>query len=126
MWKKNLTYLSICLSVSMSSALGPVLSPVTGVLAKELHVSIQKAALPGGYPLMTTAVGGFIAQAWAPILGKRSFYIVSTLILFVSTIWTSKCTTFNSLLGARTLQGFGAGAYESIVISTIGDLYFVG
>jgi hypothetical protein len=28
-------------------------------------------------------------------------------------------------LACRTVQGFGNGAYESIVISSIGDLFFV-
>jgi MFS family permease len=124
-WKKNMTFFSICLSVSMGGALGPVLSPATGIIATQMHVSIAKAALPGGYPLMTTALGGFIAQAWAPILGKRSFYLASTAILFASSVWSAQATTFNSLLGARTFQGFGSGAYESIVISSIGDLFFV-
>jgi hypothetical protein len=118
-------FFSICLSVSMGGASGPVLSPATGVIANQMNVSIAKAALPGGYPLMTTALEGFIAQAWSPILGKRSFYLVSTAILFSSTVWTAQVTTFNSLLAARTFQVFGTGAYESIVISSIGDLFFV-
>ena len=109
----------------MGGTLGPIMSPATGVIAKQMNVSIAKAALPGGYPLMTAALGGFIAQAWAPILGKRSFYLASTAILFSSTVWSAQVTTFNSLLAARTFQGFGTGAYESIVISSIGDLFFV-
>ncbi|KAE8446563.1 hypothetical protein EG329_011895 [Mollisiaceae sp. DMI_Dod_QoI] len=126
-WKKNMTFLSICLSVSMGAALGPVLSPVTGIIAMQFHVSIGKAALPGGYPLMSCALGAFIIQAWAPILGKRSAYIASTLVLFTGTIWCAqvRAPDFNGLLAARTYQGFGVGAYESIVISTIGDLFFV-
>ena len=109
----------------MAGALGRILSPVTGVIAHEYNVTISKAALPAGYPLMTAGLGAFIAQAWAPILGKRSAYIASTIILFASTIWNSQVTSYNSLLACRTFQGFGNGAYESIVISSIGDLFFV-
>ncbi|CZR56389.1 related to transporter protein HOL1 [Phialocephala subalpina] len=126
-WKKNMTFFSICLSVSMGGALGPILSPVTGVIAKEFHVSISKAAQPGGYPLMSTALGAFVLQAWAPIVGKRSGYLISTLIIFIGTIWCAqvRAPDFSGLVAARTFQGLGVGAYESIVVSTIGDLYFV-
>jgi predicted MFS family arabinose efflux permease len=109
----------------MAGALGPILSPVTREIAHEFHVSISKAALPAGYPLLTAGCGAFLAQAWAPILGKRSAYIISTVILFVTTIWNSQVSSYSSLLACRTVQGFGNGAYESIVISSIGDLFFV-
>lgn len=111
----------------MGGSLGPIMSPVTGVIAKEFHVSISRAALPGGYPLLSAGIGAFLLQAWAPILGKRSAYIASTALLFVTTVWNSQIpsSNFNELLACRTLQGFGNGAYESIVISTIGDLFFV-
>ncbi|KAL1968077.1 hypothetical protein VTN77DRAFT_2207 [Rasamsonia byssochlamydoides] len=124
-WKKYLTFFSICLSVCMAGALGPLLAPEEADIAKEFGISISKAALPAGYPLLTAGLGAFLAQAWAPILGKRSAYIISTLILFVTTIWNGWASSFNSLLAARTVSGFGNGAYESIVISSIGDLFFV-
>ncbi|KUJ17693.1 MFS general substrate transporter [Mollisia scopiformis] len=122
-WKKNMTFLSICLSVSMGSALGPLLSPVTGVIAEEFKVSISKAAQPGGYPLMSCALGALILQAWAPIFGKRSAFLVSTMILFTSTIWSAKvkAPNFNGLIAARTFYGFGVGAYESLTIPATGD-----
>jgi MFS family permease len=120
-----MTLFSISFSLALGGALGPVLSPVTGLVAKEFHISISKAALGAGYPLMTAALGALICSVTAPIFGKRSAYLASTLILFTSTLWSGQVTSWNSLLGARTFQGFGNGAYESIVISSIGDLYFV-
>jgi predicted MFS family arabinose efflux permease len=125
MWKKNLTFFSLLLSLSMGGVLGPILSPATADVAKEFSISIADAALVGGYPLMTAGVGAFIAQAWASILGKRSAYMISTAILFASTVWSSLATDFSSLLASRILQGFGNGAYESILIASIGDLFFV-
>lgn len=125
-WKKNMTFLSICLSVSIAGALGPILSPVEGNIAEEFHVSINKAALPAGYPLLSAGIGAFLAQMWAPIMGKRSAYIISTIVLFATTIWNGYASSYSSLLACRTVSGFGNGAYDSIVISSIGDLYFVG
>lgn len=34
-------------------------------------------------------------------------------------------TTYNSLIGARVIQGVGASAYESLVMAAVGDIFFV-
>ena len=120
-----MTFWSICLSVGMAGALGPILSPVTGVIAHEFDVSISKAALPAGYPLLTAGCMAYVSQILAPMLGKRPVYILCTVILFFTTVWMTQVNSFNELLAARTVQGLGNGAYESIVISSIGDLFFV-
>lgn len=120
-----MTFASICLSVSMAGALGPILSPAEADIAHEFGISISKAALPAGYPLLTAGLGAFLAQAWAPMFGKRSAYIISTIILFSTTIWNGYATSFGSLLACRIVSGFGNGAYDSIVISSIGDLFYV-
>lgn len=109
----------------MAGALGPILAPAQANIAREFGIPISKAALPAGYPLLTSGLGAFLAQAWVPVFGKRSAYIFSTMILFATTVWNGYATSFDSLLACRIVQGFGNGAYESIVISSIGDLFFV-
>ena len=120
-----MTFWSICLSVSMGGALGPILSPVTGAIAEEFKIPIERATLAAGYPLMTAGCMAYVAHIWASTLGKRGIYIICTAILFATSIWVSQVETFDGLLAARTVQGLGNGAYESIVISSIGDLFFV-
>ncbi|KAL9108567.1 MAG: hypothetical protein Q9227_006653 [Pyrenula ochraceoflavens] len=124
-WKKEMTFWSICLSVSMGGALGTVLSPVTAEIAKEFHVSIQRASLAAGYPLMTAACMAYVSHIWASTLGKRGIYIISTAIYLATCAWIIKVQSFDGLLAARTVQGLGSGAYESVVVSSIGDLFFV-
>ncbi|EMC93683.1 hypothetical protein BAUCODRAFT_76266 [Baudoinia panamericana UAMH 10762] len=124
-WKKEMTYLAICVSTALGGALGPILSPVQGEIAHQYHVSIEESALPAGYALMTAGIMAYVSHVWARSLGKRGIYIISTAILLATSIWTTQVTTFNGLLAARTVQGLGNGAYESIAVSTIGDLFFV-
>jgi MFS family permease len=120
-----LTLFAICFSLIIGGILGPILSPVTADLAKEFNISIATAALPGGYPLLTAGIAAYLVQVSAPLVGKRSAYMISTAILVASTGWSGWATSFNSLLGSRILQGFGNGAYESIILASVGDIFFV-
>jgi MFS family permease len=120
-----MTYFSICFSVAIGGALGPLLAPVTGVIAEEFRVSIEKSSLAAGYPLLAAGCMAYVSQIWAPIFGKRSNYIFSSLIYVATCAWCTQVRTFGEFLAARTVQGLGNGAFESIVISSIGDLYFV-
>ena len=120
-----MTFWSICFSVSLAGALGPILSPVTGVIAEEFHIPIERASLAAGYPLLTTGCMAYVSQIWASSLGKRGIYIICTAILLSTCVWVTQVSSFGGLLAARSVQGLGNGAYDSIVISSIGDLFFV-
>lgn len=41
------------------------------------------------------------------------------------TIWGGYATSYDSLLGARILQGLSVAVFESVIFSIIGDLYYV-
>lgn len=47
------------------------------------------------------------------------------IVAFVGTMWGGYSQSYNSLLGARIVQGFSVSMFESVVISIVGDLYFV-
>ena len=59
---------------------------------------------------------------WVPLaskFGKRASLLVSTLLQFFVMIWLAEAKSFPSLLGARILQGFAAGAGEVTLIAAI-------
>ena len=72
-----------------------------------------------------SAVGALVSSAYCRLYGKRSVYLLSICLVFASTIWIIFGTSFHSLLGARILYGFGLGAFESLPIASIGDMFFV-
>lgn len=52
-------------------------------------------------------------------------YLISSLFGLVGTIIGSCANDYDTLLTARIVQGFSISAFESLIISMIGDLYFV-
>lgn len=66
----------------------------------------------------------FIA-AGANKYGKRFVLLFSLSCALAGTIWGGYATSYDSLLGARILQGLSVAMFESVVFSIIGDLYYV-
>lgn len=57
--------------------------------------------------------------------GKRPLFLISTLLAIIGTAVGEGATTYNTLLAARIIQGFSTSAFESLIISATGDLFFV-
>jgi len=125
LWKKNLTYFAICFNVLLGAVLSPVLSTCGAQIVEEFKISFNQFALLSGWSLLTSGCAAWLAQASARVWGKRPVYIFSTILLFVTTIWTSRVTSYGSFVAARAIEGLGNGPFESIVLSSVGDLYFV-
>ena len=57
--------------------------------------------------------------------GKRPVFIFSSIMGVIGTVLGGVSTDYHSLKTGRIISGFATSAYESIVIASIGDLYFV-
>lgn len=57
--------------------------------------------------------------------GKRPVFLVSTLFDIVGTAIGEAGISYNYLLAARIIQGFSTSAFESLIVATVGDIYFV-
>lgn len=103
-----------------------MLSTVNGVLLMEFKVPITKIERLSSYPSLACAISCIFASVFARMYGKRPVYIVSTSIFLISCVWTATIkTNYNSFFAARFVSGLGLGAYEAIVLSSVGDMYFV-
>ena len=126
MWKKDLTLFSICFSICLGAIQGPILSTVTVEIVKELKIPITKAENLSSYPNLACACACILSSVFARLIGKRPVYIFSTACLLIGNIWTAaQGDNYDSFFGARFIFGIGLGAYEAIVLSSIGDMYFV-
>ncbi|RPA91821.1 MFS general substrate transporter [Choiromyces venosus 120613-1] len=125
LWKKDLTLFVLCLTAGVAAALGPIVAPISKMLVDEFKTTYKVTAEFAGWQFWPAGIAGLFGSAVGRIWGKRPVYIVSTLLLFIGAIWNSLAQNTDSFLGARVLQGFGLGAFETIVPSTVGDLYFV-
>ena len=65
---------------------------------------------------------------WIPlirVIGKRPVYLLCMILLMAMNVWSYKATSFNSLLAARILSGFAAGAGDAPTPAAAADLFFV-
>jgi MFS family permease len=46
-------------------------------------------------------------------------------LALAGTVWGGCANSYNSLLGARILQGLSVATFESVIFSVVGDLYYV-
>ena len=87
------------------------------------RVPFAKIPALTGYNLLGTGLGAWILSASARVYGKRHAYILGILFVFAGSIWGAKADSYNSLLGARILQGFGIAPFEMLVPTSIADMY---
>jgi MFS family permease len=97
---------------------GPATSLVYFV--QEFRVGYPEIAPLISYVVLMIGLGSLIWIPTASVFGKRIVLIVSNFIFLVGCIWCIYATSLNSLLGARILAGFGAGAVQAIGPAVIG------
>ncbi|POR33565.1 Putative mfs transporter protein [Tolypocladium paradoxum] len=124
---KKLTLFCVILfgGIVTADVYSAMLNPVLGDIAAELDRSINDTAVLSSYQLLTAGAAGFIVAACSKKWGKRPVFFFSSLLGTIGSIIGSCVLTYNGILASRIMQGIATATYESILISTIGDIYFV-
>ncbi len=122
--------LSITMIVGLGSciyaaAYGHLFDAGTVVLAETFDRPIPDIVKTSGYQLLAAGAIGPLVAACARKWGKRPVFIMSSLFGLVGSIVGSTTNSYSGLLAARLIQGLSMPAYESIVGSMVGDMYFV-
>ena len=116
----------MCLSITVGGIQDSLLSTVNGVVQTEFDVSILKVENLSSYPLLASGVACLFTSVLARLIGKRPIYLFSSAILLVTIIWSALIgTDYASFFAARFISGIGLGAFEALILSSIGDMYFV-
>jgi len=89
------------------------------------NVSFTDVSLLTGYSLCATAASGLFISAATHKYGKRMTLLFSMVFAFVGTTWGGFAQSYDSLLGARIIQGLSVSWFESVFFAIVGDLYFV-
>ncbi|KAL8640746.1 MAG: hypothetical protein Q9228_002372 [Teloschistes exilis] len=114
------------MSITVGGIQDSLLSSVNGVVQTEFQLPILKIENLSSYPLLASGIACVFASVLARVVGKRPIYVFSTTILLVTVVWSAAIgTDYDSFFAARFISGSGLGAYEALVLSSIGDLYFV-
>jgi MFS family permease len=95
------------------------------VISVELNVSIPAVVQLGGYQLLVVGATGPFVCAISRKYGKRPVFLFSGMMGIIGTIIGGCANDYHLLLVGRIVQGFATSAFESIVVTVIGDMYFV-
>ena len=115
------------LSITVGGIQDSLLSTVNGVVTKEFDLPIMKIENLSSYPLLAAGVSCVFASVLARMIGKCPIDIASTTILLITMIWSATIgDNYDSFFAARFISGLGLGSYEALVLSSIGNMYFVG
>jgi MFS family permease len=110
-------------------------------MSQRLGMPINKVVLVSGYNLLAAGCIGPFVAAFSRKYGKSEMvskhtyansdlipgpvYLVSTLFDIIGTAIGESKISYNYLLAARIVQGFSTSAFESLIIATVGDIYYV-
>ncbi|KAK1448425.1 major facilitator superfamily transporter, partial [Colletotrichum cuscutae] len=126
LWKRDLITFVLSMTAIFATALGPILAANTVTIALLFRTSFTRIALLTGYFLLGVGAAAIFFVPSARVWGKRHLFILGICILVASSAWAGSVgTSYNSLLGARIVQGIGCTPFETLVNAAVGDLYFV-
>jgi MFS family permease len=94
-------------------------------LVKEFSVDFKQVSNWSGYQFWASGIAGLCSSAIAKTYGKRPVYLLSIILCFAGVLWNVFVNSPSHFLGARFVQGLGIGAFETIIPSSIGDMFFV-
>ncbi|PGH06685.1 hypothetical protein AJ79_06469 [Helicocarpus griseus UAMH5409] len=124
--RKNVLICTLAFSSGVSSSLGPMISPGLVLASETYKVTLDVASTYlVGFLILFTGFGTFFTAAAASIWGKRPVFVISTLMLLVTCIWGYFSKSFESLCAMRAIQGLASAPLETLVTSTVSDIFFV-
>ena len=103
---------------------GPFLNASYFEMAQRIDTSLTTVVLVSGYNLLAAGCIGPFVAAFGRKYGKRPVFLVSALFDIIGTAIGESKISYNYLLAARIVQGFSTSAFESLIIATVGDIYF--
>lgn len=100
-YKKELLFATILLGSCATGSSGPVLAPGFTDIAKYFNVGLTSITLLNGSLVMALGVSSYLCSCFAGIFGNRLVYILTTILLLVSSCWAAASHSYQSLLASR-------------------------
>lgn len=95
-------------------------------IAVQYNVSYTAVTALTGVPLIVSAISGLVGSVAAKAWGRRPVYLAATLATLIGCIWSARTqSSYGSCMGARVVQGLGWGVFDTLVLTSIQDTYFV-
>lgn len=124
--KKEINLYALLTTVVICNVMKTALISVNENLVQQYSVSYTAVAALTGVPLMLSAITGLASSIAARIWGRRPVLLASMVLIFIGLVWNTRVTTsYGQFMAARIFQGFGWGAFDTLVSGSIIDTYFV-
>jgi MFS family permease len=114
--------LGSAITLSMTTMVGPGFRPMS-VYFKVSYDMLMMYMI--GTVILLTGTFTFFTSAAAAVWGKRPVFLISSFILFICCIWGYFANTFTSLSIARAVTGIASAPLETLVTSSVYDMFFV-
>ncbi|KAF9257090.1 MFS general substrate transporter [Marasmius fiardii PR-910] len=124
-WKKEACFWTLAFMASLDGALSPMVGPGYFLLSGQFGVSVDTIASSFGSILLGLGCFMLLQGALAVKFGHRIVYLGSVFLMFISCIWCAASPNLASIRASRAFQGFGMSALQSLVASTIEQIFFV-
>ncbi|THH15112.1 hypothetical protein EW146_g5311 [Bondarzewia mesenterica] len=112
-------------AASLDGALSPMTGPSYVLLSKKFDTSVDTVASSFGAILLGLGCFMFIQSSFAVKFGHRIVYLCSVSLMFIACIWCAVSPNLASIRASRVFQGFGMSALQSLVASTIEQIFFI-
>ncbi|XP_006454269.1 hypothetical protein AGABI2DRAFT_214100 [Agaricus bisporus var. bisporus H97] len=102
-----------------------MVAPGYVLLSQQFALSVDDVASAFGSILLGLGCFMLAQNALAAKFGQRIVYLASVFLMFISCIWCALSPSISSIRASRVFQGFGMSALQSLVASTLEQIYFV-
>ncbi|KAF2666571.1 MFS general substrate transporter [Microthyrium microscopicum] len=110
----------------MGSVTGPIMAAGMIPLTKSLNTSLQRITYANGATLICQGVATTLWMPFAIKYGRRPVYLLSNLLMGIACFWCGLGdTNYGVLVSGRAFLGIFEAPIESIVPSTITDIFFL-
>jgi hypothetical protein len=125
-WRKNLNFVALLYMVALVGVMKTIFISVNSAVSTANGRSYTDIVALTAAPLMVSAVTGMASVVGAKICGKRPIYLASTAAIFVGVLWSMYVTeSYSQNMAARVFQGLGWGAFDTLVLGSLQETFFV-
>jgi hypothetical protein len=118
---------ALLLTVGLIGGMKTAFISTNSIMATTYGVSYSSVAALTAVPLILSAFTGMASLIASKLWGKRPVYLVSAALVFIGSMWNMRTLdSFAQCMAARAFQGLGWGAFDTLVLGSIHDTYFVG
>jgi EmrB/QacA subfamily drug resistance transporter len=118
---KTVIFIGLMLGMLVAAVSQTIVSPAMPVIVAELG-EIEHYSWIATSTLLVSAVTIPMVGKLSDIYGRRGFYIAGLIIFMLGSILAGVAQGFWWLVAARTIQGLGMGALQTLSLTILGDI----